>query len=94
MIIILRLSLPAFIQTDEAISPNKLFETFRATDARGLVSIQDLAALSLFLGGDTNVDVATEAMTRFLCNMSHPALNRENDEILLEFDKMILLIYV
>ena len=84
MIIILRPRLPAFIQTDEAISPNELFEKFRATDARGLASMQ---ALALFLGGDTNVDVATEAMIEFLCNMSHQVLNRENDEILLEFDK-------
>ena len=86
MIIIPRL--PAFIQIDEAILPNKLFEKFRATDVRGLVSIQALAALSLFLGGDANVDVATEAMTEFLRNMSHQALNRENHEILLEFDKL------
>ena len=88
MVIIPRPRLPAFIQTDEAISPNELFEKFRATDARGLVSIQALAALSLFLGGDANVDVATKAMTEFLCNMSHQALNRENDKILLEFDKL------
>ena len=88
MIIIPRPRLPAFIQTDEAISPIELFEKFRATDARGLVSIQALAALSLFLGGDANVDVATEAMTEFLRNMSHQVLNRENDEISLEFDKL------
>ena len=88
MIITPRPRLPAFIQTDEAISQNELFEKFRATDARRLVSIQDLAALSLFLGGDANFDVATEAMTKFLRNMSHQALNKENDEILLKFDRL------
>ena len=63
MIIIPRPRLPAFIQSDEAILPNELFEKFRANDARGLVSIQALAALPLFLGDDANVDVATEAVT-------------------------------
>ena len=48
MIIIPRPRLPAFRQSDEAISPNELSEIFRATDARGLASIQGLAAVIYF----------------------------------------------
>ena len=48
IIIIPRPRLPAFRQSDEAISPNEFSEIFRATDARGLVSIQGLAAVIYF----------------------------------------------
>ena len=41
--------IPSFIRTDEIISPTRLFERFQFTDARVLVSIQALAALSLYL---------------------------------------------
>ena len=88
MIIIPRARLPAFTQTDEAILPNKPFKKFIATEARGLVSIQALAALSLFLFGGANINVATEATTEVLHEMFYQALNRENDKILLEFDKL------
>ena len=72
------------------ISPTHLFERFQFTDARGLVSIQALAALSLYLGGDENTDIATEALTEFLY-MSHQVLNVENDDVLLKFTELQLL---
>ena len=36
-----------FIKTNKVISTNQLYEKFSSTDARGLVSIQSLAALNI-----------------------------------------------
>ena len=36
-----------FIKTDKIISPNQLYEKFRGTDAKGLVSVQVLTALNI-----------------------------------------------
>ena len=74
------------------ISPTRLFERFQFIGARGFVLVQALAALSLYLGGDENIDVATEVLTEFLHNMSHQALNGENDEVLLKFSEIPFLI--
>ena len=88
MIIIPKPAIPEFIKTDKVISLTQLFEKFKASDARGLGSLQALAELALFLGGDIIIttEAATEALTEFLHNMSYQALNNENDNILLEFD--------
>ena len=55
---------------------------------RGLVSLQALAALALFLRVDVvaTTEAASEGLTEFLHSMSYQALNNENDDILLEFD--------
>ena len=90
LIIIPKPKIPNFTKTDEVISPNQVFEKFKGTDARGLLSLQTLAALSIFFVGDT--DIATDAMTEVLHSMSHQALNRENDNILIEFDRIADLI--
>ena len=50
LIIIAKPDTPAFIKTDKIISPNQLYEKFCGTDAKGLVSVQVLAALSIHLG--------------------------------------------
>ena len=88
MIIIPKPAIPEFIKTDEVITPTQLFEKFKASDSRVLVSLQALAALALFLGGDiiTTTEAASEALMEFLHNMSYQALNNENDDILIEFD--------
>ena len=36
-----------FIKTDEIISHNQLYQKFRGTDAKGLISVQVLAALNI-----------------------------------------------
>ena len=91
LIIIPTPRIPSFIRTDEIISPTRLFERFQFTDARGLVSIQALAALSLYLSGDENTDVVTEPLTEFLHSMSLQGLNVENDTVLLKFTELHLL---
>ena len=91
LIIIPTPRIPSFIRADEMISPTRPFERFQLTDARGLVSIQVLAVLSIYLGGDENSGIATEAVTEFLHNMSHQELNVENDDALLKFTELQLL---
>ena len=81
---------PAFIKTDEIIFPNQLYKEFRVTDAKGLVSVQVLAALNIHLGSD--IELPRKTMTEFLHNMSMQALNRENDNILLDFENVTNLV--
>ena len=40
LIIIPKPDTPAFIKTDEIISPNKLYEKFRGTDAKALIQFR------------------------------------------------------
>ena len=69
LIVVPRPEIPYFIKTDKIISTNQLFEKFSSSDARGLVSIQALAALNIYLGGNT--EVSKHALTEFLHNMSY-----------------------
>ena len=57
---------------------------------RGLVSIQALAALNIYLGG--NAEISRQALTEFLHNMSHQALNKDSDNIFIQFDRTAELI--
>ena len=86
LVIIPKPDTPKFIKTDEIISPNQLYEKFCGTDAKGLVSVQVLASLNTHLGGDT--ELSRKTMTEFLHNMSMQALNREDDNILLDFENI------
>ena len=52
LIIIPKPEIPPFMKTQEVISPNQLYEKCHGADARGLVSVQMLAGLNIFLGGD------------------------------------------
>lgn len=62
-----------FIKTEEIISPTELFEKFRNTEEKALLSVQ------------ANIDFAKNAMSELLENLSYRALNIENDNIQLEF---------
>ena len=57
---------------------------------RGLVSIQALATLNIYLGG--NAEISRQALTEFLHNMSHQVLNKDNDNVFIHFDRMAELI--
>ena len=54
------------------------------------MSVQVLAALNIFLGGDT--ELSRKTMTEFLHNMSMQALNRENNGIFLDFEHITNLV--
>ena len=85
LIIIPKPDTPAFIKTDEIISPNELYEKFWGTDAKSLVSVQALVVLNIHLGGD--IKLSKKTMTEFLHKMLMLALNKENSNILLDFEK-------
>ena len=90
LIVVPRPKIPYFIKTDKIISTNQLFEKFSSSDARGLVSIQALATLNIYLGG--NAEISRQALTEFLHNMSRQALNKDNDNIFIQFDRTAELI--
>ena len=55
--------IPNFINTSGIISPNVLYNRFRASDVRELVSVQMLASLHMYLGGSPSLSQRT--MTEF-----------------------------
>ena len=90
LIVAPRTEIQYFMKTDKIISTNQLFEKFSSSDAHVLVSIQALAALNLYLR--VNADVSRQALTEFLHNMSHQALNKDNDNVFIQFDRTAELI--
>ena len=85
LIVVPKPEIPYFIKTNKVISPNQLYEKFSSTDARGLVSIQELAALNMYYG--RNAETSRQALTEFLRNMSHQALNKDNNNVFIQFDE-------
>ena len=57
---------------------------------RRLVSIQALAALDIYYGGRT--EISRQALSQFLHNMSHQALNKDNCNVFMQFDRTAELI--
>ena len=85
MIVVPKPEIQYFIKTNKVVSTNQLYEEFGSTDAWVLVSIQALAALNMYSGGST--EISREALTEFLHNMSHQALNKDNYNIFIRFDR-------
>ena len=67
-----------------------MYENFSSINARGLVSIQVLATLNIYYGGST--EISRQALSEFLHNMSHQALNKDNCNVFMQFDRMTELI--
>ena len=72
-------------KTNKVISTNQLYEEFSSTDAWVLASIQALAALNMYSGGSS--EISRQALTEFFHNMSHQALNKDNYNIFIQFDR-------
>ena len=81
--------IPAFVKTKDVISPSDLYETFKDSNAYGLVSSQFLAALNIYFNGDKLL--SKNVMTEFLHNLSLQALNRDDDRVQLKFSSIIAL---
>ena len=79
-----------FVKTQTPLLPIYLYQNFKATDARALVSIQALAALNIHLGGDKTI--SKNALSEFLHNLSFQGLSKETDDIYLNFDNVSELI--
>ena len=52
---------------------------------RALVAIQAIAALNIYFGG--RLETSKQALAEFLHNMSHQALNEDNDFIFIQSDR-------
>ena len=81
--------IPAFVKTKDVISPSALYETFKDSNAYGLVSTQFLAALNIYFNG--NKLLSKNVMTEFLHNLSLQALNRDDERVQLKFSSIIAL---
>ena len=68
--------IPNFLRTNDILSTNDLFKKFSSFDARGLVSINALASLNIYLGGMSTV--SKKPVSEFL-HMSYQVLNIKND---------------
>ena len=93
LIMVPQAQIPPFIKAQTPLSPIELYQNFKATDARALVSIQALAALNIHLGGDKTI--SKNALSEFLHNLSFQALSKETDDIYLNFNNVSeLIIYI
>ena len=79
-----------FINTSDIRSPSDLYNRFRASDARELVSVQMLASLHMCLGASPSLSQRT--MTEFYHNLSIQALSKSNDSVRLEFVAIVDLV--
>ena len=86
LVVVPKPEIPYFIKTKTVISTNQFYEKFSSTDARGLVSIQALA----YYGGST--EIPRQTLLEFLHNMSHQALNKDNYNVFMQFDRTVELI--
>ena len=76
--------IPAFVKTKDVISPSDLYETFKDSNAYGLVLTQFSAALNIYFNSDKLL--SKNVMAEFL-----QALNRGNDRVQLKFSSIIAL---
>ena len=74
---------PSFIEKHDKISPFEINEKFSNTDAYGLASVQFLAILNVFFGGDKLL--SKNVMSEFLHNLSLQALTIDDDKIEMQF---------
>ena len=89
LIVVPKPETPYIIKTNKVISTNQLYEKLSSTDAHGLVSIQALAGLNMYNGGNT--EISRQALSEFL-HMSHQTLNKDNYNVFMQFDRTTELI--
>ena len=73
-----------FLKTQTPLSPIDLYQNFKATDTKAIVSIQALAALNIHFGGDKTI--YEKALREFLHNLSFQSVSKETDYFCLSFD--------
>ena len=74
---------PPFIQKHDRLSPFEIHAKFNGSDAYGLISVQFLAALNVFFGGD-KLD-SQNVMSEYLNNLSLQALTIDDDKYEIQF---------
>ena len=85
-----RAKIPSFIESRDVLSPLALYDTYVGHDIRGIVSVQFLAALNIFLGG--NSEESRDAMSELFHNLSWQALTNDNDRYQIQFDAVSILV--
>ena len=86
LVLLPQIDIPNFIKTKMPLSQIDLYEKFKATDAKALVSIQAIAALNLHSGEDK--EISKKALSEFLSNLTFQALSKENDDIFFNFENV------
>ena len=74
----------SFVKTNNILSPFDLYQNFNLTHAHGLVCVQLVPVLNVFLGGGKII--LKNAMIEFFHNLSMQALNKMDDRVKLTFD--------
>ena len=77
--------LPIVDQLSVEVSPVQLYEKFKNTDSKNLVSFQAIVALFLYYGGEKLT--AKRAIDGWKKNLNFQPLSKENDNIIMHFDK-------
>ena len=75
---------PRFVNSNDVISPSKLYEKVNSKNSRGLVFLYFLAALSIHWGGEKII--WKNAMREFYHTLSMQPLRKSNDNIFINFD--------
>ena len=78
---------PHFIEKHDQISPTEINEKFKNSSCYGLVSVQFIAALHVFFGGDK--ELSRNAMSEFLHNLSLQALTIDDDKFEIQFHEIV-----
>ena len=78
---------PYFIEKHDQISPTEINEKFKNSSCYGLVSVQFIAALHVFFGGDK--ELSRNAMSEFLHNLSLQALTIDDDKFEIQFHEIV-----
>ena len=76
-----------FIEKHDQISPTEINEKFKNSSCYGLVSVQFIAALHVFFGGDK--ELSRNAMSEFLHNLSLQALTIDDDKFEIQFHEIV-----
>ena len=79
----------SFIKTENIISPIELYKEFPSKEARSWVCVQFLAAINVYLVGDSKI--SKDSVRNSVHNLSMQALSRSNDRIQLKFTNINLL---
>ena len=74
---------PPFIKKHDTLSPFEIHEKFNGSESYGLISVQFLAALNVFFGGD-KLD-SQNVMSEYLNNLSLQALTIDDDKYEIQF---------
>ena len=90
MVVVPQDDIPNFIQATVIISSSDLYNKFKYSDTRGLVSVKFLASFHMYLGGSLNI--SKKALTEFYHNLSMQALSISSDQAMLKFDAIVELV--